>query len=149
MMQKKVVANDIIVPEIARLVAEGTKVAFTPKGVSMLPFIRGGHDSVVLVKADDLRIGDIALARIGANYVLHRIIGIDEDVVTLMGDGNIAGTEKCYRADILAVAETIRKDGREIDCRSKGHLRKAEIWKRMLPVRRYLLAIYRRIILTK
>lgn len=145
-MQKKVVANDIIVPEIARLVAEGTKVTFTPKGISMLPFIRGDRDSVVLVKADDLRIGDIALARIGSYYVLHRIIGIDAGVVTLMGDGNIAGIEKCTCEDILAIAETIRKDGREIDCRSNNHLRKAEIWKRMLPVRRYLLAIYRRII---
>ena len=101
-MQKKVVANDIIVPEIARLVAEGTKVAFTPKGVSMLPFILGGRDSVVLMKAEDPRIGDIALARIGTSYVLHRIIGIEADVVTLMGDGNVAGTEKCSRADILA-----------------------------------------------
>ena len=148
-MQKKVVANDIIVPEIARLVAEGTKVAFTPKGVSMLPFILGGRDSVVLMKAEDPRIGDIALARIGSSYVLHRIIGIEADVVTLMGDGNVAGTEKCSRADILAVAETIRKDGREIECHSKNHLRKAEIWRKMLPVRRYLLAIYRRIIRIK
>ena len=148
-MQKKVVANDIIVPEIARLVAEGTKVAFTPKGVSMLPFILGGRDSVVLMKAEDPRIGDIALARIGSSYVLHRIIGIEADVVTLMGDGNVAGTEKCSRADILAVAETIMKDGREIDCRSKNHLRRAEIWRKMLPVRRYLLAIYRRIIRVK
>lgn len=149
MMQKKVVANDIIVPEIARLVAEGTKVSFTPKGVSMNPFIRGGRDSVVLGKSGDLRVGDIALARIGPNYVLHRVIGIDADIVTLMGDGNIAGTERCTRADILAVAEKISKDGREIDCRSKSHLRKAEIWKMMLPVRRYLLAIYRRINRTK
>ena len=146
MMQKKVVANDIIVPEIARLVAEGTKVAFTPKGVSMYPFIRGDRDSVVLGQADDIKVGDIALAKIGSSYVLHRIIGIDADKVTLMGDGNVAGVEKCRRADILAVAETIKKGDREIDCRSKSHLRKADIWRKMLPVRRYLLAIYRRII---
>lgn len=148
-MQKKVVANDIIVPEIARMVAEGTKVTFTPKGISMHPFIRGGRDSVVLGQMHDLRIGDIALARIGVNYVLHRVICIDADVVTLMGDGNIVGTEKCSRTDILAVALTILKDGREIDCRSKSHLNRAKLWKTMLPVRKYLLAIYRRIIIKK
>lgn len=148
-MQKRVVANDIIVPEIARLVAEGTKVTFVPKGISMLPFIHGGRDSVVLGQAQDLRIGDIALARIGSSFVLHRVFAIDGDMVTLMGDGNIAGTEKCTRADVLAVAEFIKKDGHDIDCRSRNHLRKAEIWKRMLPVRRYLLAIYRRIIRLK
>ena len=49
-MQKRIIANYVLIPEIARLVSDGSKIIFTPKGVSMLPFIRGDMDNVVLVK---------------------------------------------------------------------------------------------------
>ena len=146
-MQRRIIANDVLVPEIVRLISEGSKVTFTPKGVSMLPFIRGGRDSVVLRSHDDIRKGDIVLAQVGSSYVLHRVIEIDDTTVILMGDGNIIGVEKCRASDILAMAEKIIKDGKEIDCRSENHLRKAEIWGKLKPVRPYLLAIYKRIIL--
>lgn len=147
-MKKRIVANNVLIPEIARLVSEGAKVVFIPKGASMLPFIREGKDSVVLKSPEDLCVGDIVLARnTPGAYVLHRIIEIDGDNIVLMGDGNIIGTETCRVSDILAMADKIIKDGKEIDCRSNNHLRKAEIWKRLKPIRRYLLAIYKRVIL--
>lgn len=146
-MQKRTVANDVLIPEIARLISEGSKVTFTPKGMSMLPFIRGERDSVVLGRPDDIRVGDIVLAQIGSTYVIHRIVAIDDSVVTLMGDGNIIGTERCRISDVLAIAEKIIKDKKEIDCRSESHQRKAVIWRKLKPVRRYLLAIYKRVIL--
>ncbi len=43
-----VVANDILIPEIAQMLAEGREVRFTPNGISMRPWIEGGRDSVVL-----------------------------------------------------------------------------------------------------
>lgn len=146
-MQKRIVANDILIPEIIRLIAEGSKVRFTPKGMSMLPFIRGERDSVVLIAANDIKKGDIVLAQVGHSYVIHRIVDLNDKVVTLMGDGNILGVEKCRYSDVLARAESIIKDGRTIDCRSESHLRKAGIWGKLKPVRPYLLAIYKRIIL--
>lgn len=145
-MQKRIVANDVLIPEIVRLISEGSKVTFTPKGMSMLPFIRGERDSVVLGAANDIRIGDIVLAQVGTSYVIHRIVDMNDSVVTLMGDGNIIGTEKCRVSNILAMAEKIIRDGKEIDCRSKGHWRKAWVWGKLKPIRRYLLAIYRRVI---
>jgi hypothetical protein len=146
-MQTKTVPNAELIHEIGKLIEEGQEVIFKPKGVSMLPFIRGGRDSVLLRKADELKVGDIALAEISeGRYVLHRIEKIEGEVVVLMGDGNLVGREKCRRKDVMAIAVKIIKDRREIDCQSQGHLRNAEIWRRLLPVRRYLLAIYRRII---
>ena len=144
-MEKKVVANHILVTEIARLVNEGTQVTFLPKGSSMLPFIRGDVDSLVLVKDENPEPLDIVLAKAGRTYVIHRIIEIEGDRYTLMGDGNICGTEHCSRNDIIAKAVTIVKDDRQIDCTGKRHRRNAAIWKALLPVRRYLLAIYRRL----
>mgnify|MGYP003295738826 CR=1 FL=1 len=37
------IANDILFPEIERLLNEGHTVKMTPQGSSMLPFIRGGE----------------------------------------------------------------------------------------------------------
>ena len=146
-MQTKTVPNAELIPAIGKLVEEGQEVIFKPKGMSMLPFIRGGRDSVLLRKADELKVGDIALAEIGeGRYVLHRIEKIEGETIVLMGDGNLVGRERCRREDVMAIAVKIIKDRREIDCQSQKHLRNAEIWKRLLPIRRYLLAIYRRII---
>ena len=146
-MQTKTVPNAELIHEIGKLIEEGQEVIFKPKGVSMLPFIRGGRDSVLLRKADELKVGDIALAEISqGRYVLHRIEKIEDEVIVLMGDGNLVGREKCRREDVMAIAVKIIKGKRTIDCQSRKHLRNAVIWRRLLPVRRYLLAIYRRII---
>ena len=75
----------------------------------------------------------------------YRIISVEGDVVTLMGDGNIAGVERCRIGDIKAVALQILTPRKHIDCMSRSHLRLAAIWKSMLPVRRWVLAVYRRI----
>lgn len=148
MMKTRTIPNEELIPEFGRLVQEGAEVVFRPKGMSMLPFIRGGKDSVALVKAEGLKVGDIVLAKVrGGAFVLHRIDSMVDDVIVLMGDGNLAGKERCTADDVLAVAARILKDNKEIDCRSARHMRRAMLWKRLLPVRRYLLAIYRRIYL--
>lgn len=146
-MQTKTVPNAELIPAIGKLIEEGQEVIFKPKGVSMLPFIRGGRDSVLLRKADGLKVGDIALAEISeGRYVLHRIETIEDEMIVLMGDGNLVGRERCRKEDVMAIAVKIIKENKEIDCQSPRHMRMAEIWKRLLPLRRYLLAIYRRII---
>lgn len=148
MTQKKIVPNNEMIPEIARLVREGAEVRFTPKGTSMLPFIRGGRDTVVLSKAGDLHKGDIVLARThDSRYVLHRIMEMNGDRILLMGDGNIAGRETCSKDEVLARAVKILKGSKEIDCRSEKHIRRATIWRNLLPVRRLILAIYKRTLL--
>jgi len=133
------IANAILIPEIAQLVSEGKTVTFTPGGVSMRPFIEGGKDSVLLVRPEHLRVGDIILAEVSdERYVLHRLIALDGDHVTLMGDGNLRGEEYCIRENVLAKVREIRSP--------KGHrkpLTRGRLWHYALPLRRYLLKIYR------
>jgi hypothetical protein len=146
MMEKITLPNDVLLDEVARLVAEGGAVALMTKGASMLPFIVGGRDSVVLVRPEELFPGMIVLAYVqGGRYVLHRILSVDGTKVVLMGDGNIKGVEVCAPADVKAVAVRISKPSGEVDCLSKRHLRQAAIWKTLLPVRRWILAVYRRL----
>lgn len=145
-MEKKVLPNDLLLGEVSRLVEEGEAVTLMTKGVSMLPFIVGGRDSVVLEKPGELEPGMIVLAEVSKGiYVLHRIIAVEGDKVTLMGDGNLAGVERCRKEDVKAVAVRILKPGKEIDINGKSHQRHAWMWKSLLPVRRWILAVYRRL----
>ena len=138
-MDKHVLPNEVMLGEVARLLAEGRDVIMTPKGISMLPFIRGDIDSVLLRKREQIEVGDIVLAYFGGVYILHRVIATDQATVTLMGDGNLQGTEKGKRSDVLGtVVEIIGPDGKH---RSPG---KGRLWYKLLPVRKYLLKIRRK-----
>lgn len=147
-MTRMVLPNDVLLPQVGELLAEGKIVTMSVKGVSMLPFIVGGRDSVTLTGTEELKVGDIALARIRKGFfVLHRIIAIEGGNITMMGDGNIRGHECCTREDVLGIAVKIIRNGKEVDCRTASHFFKARIWRMLLPARRYLLAIYRRVFL--
>ena len=139
-MDKKIVPNTIILEEAGALLNEGRTVRFTPLGSSMLPFIRGGRDSVVLSKKDTVEVGDIVLVRLPGRYVLHRVIGLEGEKVTLMGDGNISGVEECTTQDIMGTVIEIGRGKRAV---KPG---KGKLWRVLKPFRRYILAILRRII---
>ena len=139
-MDKRIVANEILLEEAATLMQEGRDVTFTPLGSSMLPFIRGGKDAVRLRKMDDVNVGDMLLVRLDGRYVLHRCIRKEGKRLTLMGDGNLVGTESCTTDDVLGTVVGIVKNGKE---RKPGDGR---LWRTTLkPFRRYILAIYRRL----
>ena len=142
------IANDILIPELARLLAEGKEVRFTPSGVSMRPFIEGDKDSVILEPVTDMpRRGDAILADVETmcgrkTYVLHRLVRIDGDTFVLQGDGNLTGEEYCKRADIIGRVKYIESP--------KGHrkpLTRGYVWYWLKPVRKWLLKIYRHSIL--
>lgn len=144
-MQKVTVPNAVLLGEVGRLVEKGDKVTLLTKGSSMLPFIAGEKDSVLLESPSELYPGLIALAQIRkGHYVLHRIMEIDGDKVVLMGDGNLHGCEVCHKDNIVAVVSRIIKKDRQIDCYGRRHLRHARVWKKLRPIRRWILAVYRR-----
>lgn len=138
--------NDII-EEAIRLVREGVNVTLPVNGYSMLPFIIGGKESVILHRPVLIDVGDVVLAWVDSNrYVVHRIIRIDGDRITLMGDGNILITEHCALSDIKARVTHV------VDAKDKTHylynrwrMLGAKVWYWLRPIRRYLLAIYRRL----
>ncbi len=139
--------NEVLLSEISSLLNEGHTVTLKAKGNSMQPFIVGGRDNIVLVKTEKIEKGDIVLAKTtSGNFVLHRIIDIKNKYVTLMGDGNIKGTEQCRITDIAAQAITIIRKNRQISTSSKAERLKVRLWIGVRPIRKYLLAIYRRII---
>lgn len=138
------IANDILIPELARLIAEGKEVRFTPSGVSMRPFIEGDRDSVILTALNTPpRRGDILLAQVqtlcgNTTYVLHRLIRIENETYILQGDGNLAGEERCALGDIIGRVTRIENPAGRRKMLTRGRL-----WLLLKPARKYLLKIYR------
>ena len=136
-----------IIEEAIRLVREGVNVTLPVNGNSMLPFIIGGKESVILHSPGGIvDVGDVVLAWVDGNrYVVHRIIKLDYDRVTLMGDGNLT-TEHCALGDIKArVTHVVDAKDRTHYLYNRWRMLGAKVWYWLRPIRRYLLAIYRRL----
>ena len=102
----------------------------------MLPFFRSGSTITLRpVQANDIRKYNVVMADAGHAFVVHRIIEVGDEHITLLGDGNYAGTERVTRDKIYGV----------VDC-SALHLFFAKIWLWLRPVRRFPLAIFRRVL---
>ncbi len=141
------IENCKFLPEVIKLLNEGHTVTLLLKGFSMRPFLEDNRDKALLSKAKDIQVGDAVLAETAPkHYVLHRIIKIQGETVTLRGDGNL-GTEVCHINDVHGLAIGFYRKGRTkldktngIKWRTYSH-----IWMALYPIRRYLLAAYRRI----
>lgn len=141
------IPNEVLIPEIGRLVAEGHTVTLRLKGISMRPFLENDRDSALLTRPGEVKVGDPVLARVDdGRFVLHRVVAIEGESIVLRGDGNLA-CEHCQRKDVLAaVIGFYRKGSRKLD-RTDGVKWRvySRLWMALLPIRRYLLAIYRRL----
>lgn len=118
------------------ILLEGDNVTITVNGQSMLPFFRSGSTVTLRpIRKEDFKKYAVVFADAGNHFVIHRIINIEANKVTLLGDGNIYGTESMDKERVNGV----------IDC-SALHIFFAKIWLWMRPVRRFPLAIFRRVL---
>lgn len=146
-VKKKEFANEIIIPEIIAMLNSGHSVTLGLRGYSMRPFLEDRRDKALLRKPTAITVGDVVLAEISPKrYVLHRIISINGDNITLRGDGNL-NTEHCRHENIHGIAEGFYRKGRnKLDSTSSRKWKVySMIWTRLLPIRRYLLFAYRKL----
>lgn len=131
--------NAQLLPEIIKLLNEGHTVTLQLRGFSMRPFLED--------KREIYNIGEPVLTEISPrHYVLHRIIKIEGEDVTLKGDGNLT-TESCKMKDIKAIAVGFYRKSHQTLDRIDGRKWRiySAIWTALSPCRRYLLAFYRKI----
>jgi hypothetical protein len=146
-MREVTFKNSILIPAVLKLINEGHTVTLPLKGFSMRPFLEDGRDKALLTKVGKLRVGDPVLAIIDhQRYVLHRIVKIEGDNVTLLGDGNLH-PEHCKTSDIEASVIGFYRKGRTTLDPIAGWKWKtySTVWMRLRPIRRWLLAFYRRV----
>lgn len=103
--------------EIVALVEEqlstGGGAEFYPRGTSMLPLIREGRDSVLLTSVKGpLKKFDLPLyKRQNGQYVLHRIVSVNNGRYTLVGDNQFELERGLPHSRVIAVVSHIRRGG--------------------------------------
>ena len=103
-----------LMPLIREQLAAGKTVRFSPRGVSMLPMLRQGIDSVVFSPVPEkLKKYDLPLyQRRNGQYVLHRIVKAG-DTYTCIGDNQFVYESGLEQEQMIAlVTEFYRGDKR-------------------------------------
>ena len=140
----------MMMEEIRTLISEGKSVTLTVKGNSMNPFIVHMRDRMTLGpwKDEDIRKGTVALVKdIRGNYLIHRIIKKDGHTVTLLGDGNVGFTETATTDNIIGIMHSIERKNRTWTSESMIWRIYSWVWMALTPLRRYPLAIWRKLFL--
>lgn len=140
----RTIDNAVLLPLVLRLIDEGHTATLPLRGNSMRPFLCHQRDKAILTRLPELRVGLPVLAEIEpGQYVLHRIVRIKGDHVTLRGDGNM-GVEHCRCADVKALAKGFFRKGRSAPdlITSRKWRVYSWLWLRLLPVRRPLLRLH-------
>lgn len=156
-MEKLIVSNDTFFDAVIALLREGKKVTVPAKGESMLPFIVGGVDSVVLEGVDGgapagtvlktANVGDVVLFRADGRFILHKIIYKDNDkaLCEIQGDGILRAKELCGCDQIYGRVTTVLKGGvTPVDVDSPSYHRKVWLWMNTVLIRRILLWVWKR-----
>lgn len=144
-MQKLVVENQLFLPQVVQLIEEGHLATVLARGNSMRPFIEDGRDKLVFGPVEAIAVGDVVLAEVTKGfYACHRVESIHDGMVTMRGDGNVKGTETFPAGNVKAkLVRVVRKEKTYLLDTSTVWKLYSAIWPRLLPLRRFLLAIYR------
>ena len=130
---------DTLMPLFLERFQAGKSVAFSPRGVSMLPMLRQGIDSVVLSPLPPvLHKYDLPLYRYpNGKYVLHRIVRVREGEYLCLGD-NTYHFETVKQENMIAVVTAFRRKDREIPVTHPGYRLYCRVWCGIFPLRRFI-----------
>ncbi len=146
-LNKLTVSLDELYPIIKEQLESGGTVQLPITGTSMIPLLVWGRDSVELVKCEKAQKGDIIFyRRDDGHFVLHRIIGENENGYILCGDNQWIKEYRIKDRHIIAIVKSITRKGKKFDVDNKTYKLYSKLWTAIIPLRRYFLFIIRRII---
>lgn len=145
---KKIALADIY-PVIKEQLESGGNVKLPITGTSMLPLLVQGRDYVVLNTCNKAKINDIIFyRRDNGQFVLHRVIGIDESGYILCGDNQWVKEFGIQDKNIIGVVTEINRDGKVFDVNNAKYIKYYKRWLKLFPIRKPLvktLTIFRAI----
>ena len=138
-------------PLILEVIESGGEFRLFPRGTSMLPLIRQGKDSVVLVKpCDKLKKRDIIFyRRDDGQFVLHRIVGVAKDGSYILCGDNQTFLERDIRRDnVLASVCAVYRDDKRLEAKSLRMRAYSSFWC-VMPFRKFVFFAKRSLIKIK
>ncbi len=118
-----------IAPLIRERIAQGGEVRLSPRGISMLPMLRQGRDSVVLspVKAPLKKYDIILYQRDNGAYVLHRIVKVGK-TLTCIGDNQFEKESGVLKSQVIAVVSSFYREGKQIMVKNPSYQLYCRLW---------------------
>ena len=145
MRERKIHLNDAM-PLILEKLNAGYEVTFSPRGTSMLPFLKEGRDTVTLkLPQGRLKKYDVAFyQRKNGQYVLHRVARVGEGDYTFIGDNQFVLEKGIEEDQIIAVCSSFDRKGKVISAKSPLWRTCAFFWHYSRFPRRVIAALCRR-----
>lgn len=134
-------------PLIRERLAAGQTVRYLPfRGVSMLPMLRQGKDSVELMPLPEkLKKYDLPVYQYpSGKYVMHRVVAVKEDHYVCLGD-NTLEYETIYPAQMIGIVSAFKRGDKRIRVDSRGYRLYCRIWVALFPLRKFVTRAKRRI----
>ena len=111
-----------------------------PKGTSMFPLLKENRNEICVVKADEINKYDVPLyKRKSGEYVLHRVLDINEDGYVCCGDNQWTLEYGVKREQIIGKLDRWFKGDREYTVRDKSYQRYVKFWCKSLGLRHFIL----------
>lgn len=128
-MQTKKVRLEQILPVLQDRLDAGQSVRFSPRGISMLPMLRQGRDSVLLSPLPGkLKKYDLPLyRRDDGSFVLHRIVKVGK-TYTCSGDNQYHMEHGVEDRHMIALVTAFYRDEREISVNALGYRIYCRFW---------------------
>ena len=125
------------------LLEEGTLLS-TASGISMLPCIRPGKDVLHLIYPEKRveKYDVILYKRKNGNYILHRIMEVNESNYVLCGDNQYILEYGIDDSQVLGILQGFYRGEHYVDCKSSRCYRiYVMIWCKSLRLRKWMLRI--------
>lgn len=141
--EKKILSDlNEMLPLIEECLSVGQSVKFSPRGISMLPMIVQGRDTVTLSSPPDkLKKFDIPLyRREDGSFVLHRVVRLGDDY-TCIGDNQFKAEPGISHSQVIAVVTAFTRKGKTYAVSCFGYRLYCVIWHYSRPLRRVWRAV--------
>lgn len=145
-LNKKKISLDEIYPVIKEKIQNGGTVQLPITGTSMNPLLYWGRDTVELTKCENPQKYDIIFyRRDDGHFVLHRIVGKNENGFILCGDNQIKKEYGITENHIIAVVKSITRKDKTFSVDKASYMLYVKLWTLILPLRNLILVPMRKI----
>ena len=117
------------------LLARDGQLVYKTRGVSMEPMLRQNRDLVQIgVPSGRLKLFDVALYRRREQYVLHRVIRVEDGFYRIRGD-NTYSVEHVPDGNVIGVLKGFVRKGKQHSVEERGYRFYAAAWNALYPLR--------------
>lgn len=130
-----------IIPFVKDSIALGKDVRITVTGNSMYPLFRSNQDTVTLEAFEQIRKYDVVLyKRPNGQYVLHRVLKVCGDCLTIAGDNEIKKEYPVQINDCIARMKSFESRGRIYTTDAGWYKSYCRLWAFIFPLRHVAVA---------